>query len=154
MQLDKIDNKILNNLQVDGKTTAKKLSEKLNLSATAIYERIRKLEKNKIISRYVAIINKTKVKKNFIVLCQVKLIRHNNIFIDKFEKEVQQFNEVLECYNISGDYDYQLKIIVKNMQSYRMFLNNKLTSLDYIGSTYSVFVISEVKDNTIIGLDD
>jgi len=152
MKLDIIDKKLINLLQIDGKIPAKDLSAKLNLSVTAIYERIKKLEKNKIITNYVAVINKEKVNRNYIVLCQVRLLQHHNKYINKFEREVVQFTEVLECYNISGDYDYQLKIVVENMQAYRNFLNNKLTSLDYIGSTYSTFVISEVKNKTIIVL--
>jgi Lrp/AsnC family leucine-responsive transcriptional regulator len=152
MHLDIIDKKLINILQIDGKTTAKQLSSTLNLSVTAIYERIKKLERNNIIKNYVAVINKEKIDRNYIALCQVKLLQHHNKYIEKFEKEVLQFNEVLECFNISGDYDYQLKIVVKNMKSYRKFLNNKLTMLDYIGSTHSTFIISEVKNSTTITL--
>jgi Lrp/AsnC family leucine-responsive transcriptional regulator len=150
MKLDSIDKKLLNILQIDGKKTAKQLSETLNLSVTAIYERIKKLENNHVIEKYVAVINKSKINRNYIVLCQVKLKQHHNTYIDRFEKEVHQFDEVLECFNISGDYDYQLKIIVENMQAYRKFLNGKLTRLDYIGSTYSTFIISEVKSSSAI----
>ncbi len=152
MKLDKIDKKLLNLLQKDAKITAKQLSAILNLSATAIYERIKKLENNEIILKYVALLNRKDISKNFMVLCQVKLMQHHNRYIDKFESEVKQFSEVLECYNISGDYDYQLKIIVEDMQAYRNFLNSKLTTLDYIGSTYSTFIISEVKNTTILKL--
>jgi len=152
MILDKIDIAILNLLQKNAKLTTKTLSEKLFLSTTAIYERIKKLEKLGVIHKYVAIVNPDKVNINFVVLCQVKLVQHNHKFIERFEKEVMQFNEVLECYNISGDYDYQLKVVVKDMQAYRNFLNTKLTTLDYIGSTYSTFIISEVKSSTAIHL--
>lgn len=152
MNLDTIDKKLINILQTDGKKTAKQLSDFLNLSVTAIYERIKKLEKNNIISNYIAVINKEKINRNFIVLCNVKLLQHHNKYIEKFEKEVIQFTEVLTCFNISGDYDYQLKIVVENMQEYRKFLNTKLTSLDYIGSTYSTFVISRVKESNVIKL--
>jgi len=150
MILDKIDIAILNLLQKNAKLTTKTLSDKLFLSTTAIYERIKKLEKLGVIHKYVAIVNPDKVNINFVVLCQVKLVQHNHKFIDRFEKEVMQFNEVLECYNISGDYDYQLKVVVKDMQAYRNFLNTKLTTLDYIGSTYSTFIISKVKSSTTI----
>ncbi len=150
MNLDKTDKKLLNLVQIDGKITAKQLSEILNLSVTAIYERIKKLERNKIIISYSATINKEKVAKNFMVLIQVKLVRHQQNLIKKFEKEVFQFDEVLECFNTSGDYDYQLKIVVENMKSYRKFLNEKLTTLDYIGSTYSTFIISVVKDSKVV----
>lgn len=152
MNLDSIDKKLINLLQIDGKTTAKQLSESLHLSVTAIYERIKKLEKNNVIKKYIAVINKEKINRNYIVLCQVKLLQHHNKYIKKFEKEVLKFNEVLECFNISGDYDYQLKIIVENMKAYRTFLNSKLTTLDYIGSTYSTFVMSVVKNDSVLVL--
>jgi len=152
MSLDKIDVSILNLLQENAKITTKTLSDRLHLSTTAIYERIKKMEKSEIIQKYVAIVNPVKVNKNFVVLCQVKLIQHNHKLIEKFENEVLKFTEVLECFNISGDYDYQLKIVVENMEAYRKFLNKKLTTLDYIGSTYSTFIISEVKQSTMIKL--
>jgi len=152
MQLDKIDINLLNLLQEDAKITTKILSKKLHLSTTAIYERIKKLEKSGVISNYVTLLNPKKVNCNFVVLCQVKLIQHNHKLIKKFEKEVRKFDEVLTCYNISGDYDYQLKVVVSDMQAYRSFLNLKLTTLEYIGSTYSTFIISKVKQSTVIKL--
>lgn len=152
MQLDKIDINLLNLLQEDAKVTTKILSKKLHLSTTAIYERIKKLEKSGVISNYVTLLNPKKVNRNFVVLCQVKLIQHNHKLIEKFEKEVRKFDEVLTCYNISGDYDYQLKVVVSDMQAYRSFLNLKLTTLEYIGSTYSTFIISEVKQSTVMKL--
>jgi Lrp/AsnC family leucine-responsive transcriptional regulator len=152
MKLDIIDVDLLNFIQKDAKITTKKLSEMLHLSTTAIYERIKKLEKSGVILKYVTLLNPEKIDKKFVVLCQVKLIQHNNKYMSKFENEVSKFNEVLECYNISGDYDYQLKIVVKDMQAYRIFLNTKLTTLDYIGSTYSTFIISEVKNSTVVML--
>lgn len=154
MQLDQIDINLIKKLQVNSKMSTKQLALEENLSATAIYERIKKLEKNGIISNYVAVVNKEKVQRDFIVLCKVKLIQHNNNYISKFEKEVKQFHEVLDCYNISGDYDYILKIVVKNMDAYRTFLKSKLTSLDYIGSTYSTFVINEVKNTFAIAVEN
>ena len=150
MNLDKTDKKLINILQKDSKVTTKRIATELNLSVTAIYERIKKLEKKEIIEKYIAVVNKEKVNKAFVVICQVKLKQHHNTYIEKFEKEVHQFDEVLECFNISGDYDYQLKIVVENMKAYRKFLNNKLTILDYIGSTYSTLIISEVKNNTVV----
>lgn len=150
MIFDEMDKKLLYLLQKDAKITTKKLASTLHLSATAIYERIKKLEKSGVIQNYVALLDRDKINKNFMVLCQVKLVQHNHILIERFEKEVLKFDEVLECYNISGDYDYQLKIVVENMQAYRTFLNLKLTTLDYIGSTYSTFIISQVKDTNLL----
>lgn len=150
MILDSIDKQIVVLLQKDCKQTNKELSNKLNLSVTAIYERIKKLEKEGIINKYVALIQKEKVDKTFVAFCHIKLIQHSQDYVVKFEREVTNLNEVLECYHISGDYDYLLKVIVKDMPSFREFMVNKLTNINHIGSTHSMFVISEVKHTTAI----
>ena len=142
--------KLVNYLQIDSKITTKKLATELHLSVTAIYERIKKLEKKGVIKKYVAVVDKEKIQRNFIVFTQVKLVQHHHKYIEKFEKEVIQFTEVLECYNISGDYDYFLKIAVENMKSYRNFINLKLTTLNHISSTHSTFIIDEIRNNTAI----
>ncbi|MEN8185580.1 MAG: Lrp/AsnC family transcriptional regulator [Bacteroidota bacterium] len=147
MQLDSIDKKILSYLQKDSKITTKELSLNLNLSKTAIYERIKKMEKSKVISKYVAVIDKEKVGRSFMVLCQIKLVQHKNEYVKKIENDVLKFDEVLECFNVSGEYDYILKVLVNDMKAYRKFLNNKLTTLDYIGSAYSTFIMNEVKND-------
>ncbi|MBC5862578.1 Lrp/AsnC family transcriptional regulator [Flavobacterium turcicum] len=152
MVLDVIDKKILELVQNDSKKTTKELSIKLNLSVTAVYERVRKLEREGIIEKYVAIVNKSKVEKGFLVFCHLKLIQHSREYIQIFEKEVAQLSEVVECYHVSGDYDYILKIVVKDMEAYRQFLINKLTSLSHIGSTHSTFMIDEIKNTTQIVL--
>lgn len=152
MVLDEIDKKILELVQNDSKKTTKELSIKLNLSVTAVYERVRKLEREGIIEKYVAIVNKSKVEKGFLVFCHLKLIQHSREYIQIFEKEVAQLSEVVECYHVSGDYDYILKIVVKDMEAYRQFLINKLTSLSHIGSTHSTFMIDEIKNTTQIVL--
>jgi Lrp/AsnC family leucine-responsive transcriptional regulator len=150
MTLDVIDKKLLSLLQTDSKKTTKELSLKLNLSVTAVYERIKKLEREGIIDKYVVLLNKTKVEKGFVVFCHLKLIQHTKEFVTKFESEVVQLKEVLECYHVSGDYDYILKIVVKDMEAYREFLVTKLTTLQHIGSTQSTFMISEVKNTTVV----
>lgn len=152
MIFDKIDKKLLYYLQKDSKMTTKALSVYLNLSATAVYERIKKLERNGVIEKYIAIINKEKIEQSFVVFCQIKLVQHKNAYVKKFEREVIKFNEVLECYNISGDYDYFLKVVVKNMDAYHNFLNDKLTTLDHISSAHSTFIMNEVKHTLAINL--
>ena len=145
MIFDSTDKKLLEYLQKDSKQTNKELSNKLGLSVTAVYERIKKLEREGYINSYVAVVDKEKVGRNFVVFCHVKLVQHSQEFVKRFEKEVTSISEVLECYHLSGDYDYLLKIIVKNMAEYREFMVNKLTNLNHIGSTHSMFVITEVK---------
>ena len=153
MALDTIDKKLINLLQIDSKQTTKQLSLQLNLSVTAIYERIKKLEKEKIIKKYVAIINKNKIEKSFLVFCHIKLIQHSKEYVTTFEREVLKLEEVSECFHVSGDYDYILKIYVKDMDEYRSFMVTKLTAIKYIGSTHSTFAIEEVKNTTLIKLE-
>jgi Lrp/AsnC family leucine-responsive transcriptional regulator len=145
MIFDATDKKLLEYLQQDSKQTNKELSNKLGLSVTAVYERIKKLEKEGFIDKYVAIVNKQKVERDFVVFCHVKLIQHRQEYVVSFEKEVKGINEVLECYHLSGDYDYLLKVLVKDMAEFREFMVKKLTRINHIGSTHSMFVINEVK---------
>ena len=152
MILDTIDKQLLGFLQEDCKQTNKELSNKLNLSVTAVYERIKKLEKSGIINNYVALVKKEKIDKAFVAFCHIKLIQHTQEYVVKFENEVANINEVLECYHISGDYDYLLKVIVKDMKAFREFMVNKLTNIDHIGTTHSMFVICEVKHTTSISV--
>lgn len=150
--LDATDKKLINLLQNNSKQTTKQLSLQLNLSVTAVYERIKKLEKEKVIDKYVAIVNKNKIEKSFLVFCHVKLIQHSRAYVTTFEREISKLEEVSECFHVSGDYDYILKIYVKDMDTYRNFMVTKLTAIKYIGSTHSTFTIKEVKNTTSINL--
>lgn len=152
MKIDQLDKKILNHLQQDSKKTNKEISNDLGLSVTAVYERIRKLERAGVINKYVALLDPEKIEKGFMVLCQVKLTQHKKDFLTKFEKEVNRLPEVIECLHVSGDFDYMLKVLVKDMDAYREFLVTKLTTLDHIGSTKSIFTINKVKQSTLISL--
>ena len=152
MKIDELDKRILKHLQEDSKKTNKEIANDLKLSVTAIYERIKKLERDGVISKYVALVNPESVGKGFMVLCQIKLIQHKKNILTKFEKDITSLPEVIECLHVSGDYDYILKVLVKDMHEYREFMVAKLTSLDHIGSTKSVFTINKVKQSTIINL--
>ena len=148
--LDSIDRKLLNLLQQNSKQSTKQLSLQLNLSVTAVYERIKKLEKEAIIKKYVALIDKQKVERSFLVFTHVKLTQHSKENISSFEKEVLKLEEVGECFHVSGDYDYILKVYLKDMDAYRNFMVTKLTAIPNIGSTHSSFAIEEVKNSTHI----
>jgi len=150
MIFDKTDRKLLSLLQDDCKKTTKQYANSLNLSTTAVYERIRRLEREGIITNYVALVDKEKVSRNFTVLCHVRLVQHTKDNVLRFERQVQQLNEVSECNHISGDYDYILTINVENMEAYREFMVHKLTAIDQIGSTQSSFVINTVKKSTAV----
>ena len=150
--MDTIDKKLLGLLQKDTKKTTKELSMVLNLSVTAVYERIKKLEREGVIKKYVAILDRNKVEKAFVVFCHIKLIQHTKDLIHTFESEVIKLDEVSECFHVSGDYDYILKVNVKDMVEYREFMVTKLTGLQHIGSTQSSFMIGEVKNSTAFTL--
>ncbi|WGD34696.1 Lrp/AsnC family transcriptional regulator [Olleya sp. YS] len=150
MRFDATDRKLLQLLQNDSKQTNKELSNKLNLSVTAVFERIKKLENNGVINKYVALVKKEKIDKSFVAFCHIKLSQHIQEYVVQFEKEVAKLTEVLECHHISGDYDYLLKVMVKDMEAFREFMVEKLTNINHIGSTHSMFVISEVKNTTAI----
>ncbi|MDQ1095471.1 MULTISPECIES: Lrp/AsnC family transcriptional regulator [Chryseobacterium] len=152
MKFDETDRQLLLFLQQDSKQTTKELSYKLGLSVTAVYERIRKLENAGVIAKYVAILDRHKINRDFIVLCHVKLTQHRKEYVLQFEKEIMNLQEVTECFHVSGDYDYILKIAVRDMQDYRNFMLSKLTTLKHIASTHSSFMISEVKNTTAIVL--
>lgn len=150
MVFDDIDKKLLQLLQNDSKQTNKALANQLNLSVTAVFERIKKLENQGVISKYVVLVNKEKIEKSFVTFCHIKLIQHMQEYVIQFEKEVNKLTEVIECYHISGDYDYLLKVAVKDMEEFRKFMVKKLTNIKHIGSTHSMFVINEVKHTTAI----
>ena len=147
MKLDTTDKKLLTLLQNDSKQTNKQLSLQLNMSVTAVYERIKKLEKEKVITKYIAMIDKEKINKSFLIFCHVKLLQHSKEYLSNFEKEILKLDEVLECFHVSGDYDYILKIHVADMKEYREFMVKKLTTIRHIGSTHSIFSINEVKNS-------
>ncbi|CAM1334062.1 Lrp/AsnC family transcriptional regulator [Tenacibaculum aestuariivivum] len=152
MKLDLIDKRLLTLLQQDSKQTTKQLSLHLGLSVTAVYERIKKLEREGVITQYVALVNKNKIERAFLVFCHLKLEKHTKEYIMVFEREINKLEEVTECFHVSGDYDYILKIYVKDMDEYRQFLINKLTVLKHIGSTHSIFTIGVVKQSTAIAM--
>lgn len=153
MELDQKDMELVKMLQSDCKKTTKQYADALNLSKTAVYERIRRLERNGIVTQYVALVNKEKVNRNFTVLCHIRLVQHTKDNVLKFEREILKLDEVSECFHVGGDYDYILKINVEDMKSYREFMITKLTAINNIGNTQSSFVINEVKNSPALHLD-
>jgi len=149
-KIDQIDAKLIELLQEDSSQTVKQLSAQLNLSNTPVYERIKKLEKSGVIEKYSAKINPKKIGKELLVFTNVSLKEHSKTFLLNFEDKVKQLDEVIECYHVSGEYDYLLKVLVKNMQDYRSFLTETLARIENIGNVHTSFVVSEIKKDTII----
>ena len=150
MILDTIDKKILSILQQNSKTNIKVIALKVGLTQTPTYERIRRLEKSGIIEKYIAVLNKEKIGYHVEVFCQVTLLVHSKKLITKFEKAVNRIDEIKECFHVAGNYDYLLKVIVKDMKSYQFFLKNKLSVLDSVANVQSTFVMSSTKEKIVL----
>ena len=144
--LDKTDILILRELQKDAKLTTKELAAKVNLSPSPVFERQKRLEREGYIRKYVAVVDPIKTGSGIMVLCNVSLKHHSKEFSRQFTSVTAEIDEVVECFNTSGDYDYQLKIYARNMQDYQNFILGTLGDLDCIGSLHSIFVIGEVKN--------
>lgn len=144
-KLDKVDLQILQALQHNARLTIKELAARVSLSSTPVFERLKRLEREGYIMKYVAVLNAEKLNRGFVVFCKVKLTRLNSDVAAMFAGVVRALPQVTECYNISGGYDYLLKVNVTDMKSYRDFILNVLGRLDYLSSIESVFVMDEIK---------
>ncbi|MFT5833696.1 MAG: Lrp/AsnC family leucine-responsive transcriptional regulator [Cognaticolwellia sp.] len=149
-KLDKTDIQILSFLQQDSKLTNKEIAAQLNLTTTPVYERIKRMERENIIEKYVALINPDKVGLQLTAFCDISLKEHSREFIEKFELEISAFSEVSECYHIAGMFDYLLKVFVTDMSAYQNFIINKLATLENIAKVKSSFVMTTVKRSTAI----
>ena len=146
--LDEIDLKILRILQKDSKKTTKEIADIINLSASPVYERTRKLEKKGYIKKYVAILDKKLVRRPVTAICMVSLRYHNEGFIDKFEKQIKALDEVQECYHMAGKVDFFLKINIESLDLYHDFVRSKLSKIENIGFLESSFVLKEISHTT------
>lgn len=143
--LDKTDLQILRTLQNNSRLTTKELAASVNLSSTPVFERLKRLENNGYIKKYVAVLDAEKLNQGFVVFCSVKLRQLNRDIAYEFTRIIKDIPQVSECYNISGSYDYLLKINSPNMKYYQEFIINVLGTIDSLGSVESTFVMEEVK---------
>ncbi len=144
-KLDKVDLEILKILQKDARLTIKELAEKVNLSSTPVFERVKRLEREGYIKGYMAILSAEKLNQGFVVFCNVKMTQLNSEIAEKFTRVIHSIAQIRECYNISGGNDYLLKIHVANMDSYKDLVLNVLGKIDYLASLESIFVMDEIK---------
>ena len=148
--LDRTDLQILRILQEDGRITVKELARRVHLSPTPVFDRMRRMEAAGIIERYTTVLNADKLGQGFIVFCSVKLRRMGKDIAHDFIDRIQDIPEVAECYNISGEFDFLLKIYAPDMHYYNEFLINVLGTIESLGSVQSCFVMNPVK--TSVGL--
>ena len=150
VSLDQKDLAILKLLQQNARITVKEISDKVHLSTTPVYERIKWMEETGVIKQYATLIDHSKVRKGLMVICYVSLKQHNKTAGAKFIKAINEMNEVIECYNISGEFDFMLKVVVENMDAYYDFHVNRLSEIENIGNVQSVFVMGVVKQSHVM----
>lgn len=150
--LDQVDLQILRALQENARLTTKELAAKVNLSTTPVFERLKRLERGGFICKYVAVLDAEKLGRGFMVFCSVKLKQMNRGIARDFISVIKDIPQVAECYNVSGEYDYLLKIQAPDMKYYNEFIINVLGNIDSIGSILSSFVMNEIKNTHAIYL--
>ncbi len=149
-KIDTIDKQILEILQLNSNQSIKQIAAQLNLTNTPVHERIKKLERSGIIEGYSANIDAKKIGKDLMVYTNVSLKEHTKDFLLNFETKVQSITAVIECHHVSGEHDYLLKVLVKNMDDYRDFLTNELAKIANIGNVHSSFVVGEIKKKGLV----
>lgn len=151
-ELDNIDLRILEQLQENSNLTNKELASAIHLSSTPTFERVKRLERDGYIKKYAAVLDAEKLNCGFVAFCFLKMKQHTHDNAIRIMDAIQLIPEIGECYNISGDYDFLLKIYAKDMKSYQKFILRILGDLDCIGSLSSSFVLGEVKSTHAIPL--
>jgi len=151
-ELDDTDIRLLKLLGEDSNVTMKELAAKVNLSPSPVFERVKRLESNGYIKKYIALIDAEKLNQGLIIFCSIRLKQHDKSIGHEFVTDIMRISEVVECYNISGDYDFLLKVYARDMKHYQDFVFNKLGSVKSIGSTHSTFVMCENKNSYNINL--
>ncbi len=147
-QLHKLDIEILNILQKDSTIAVKDIGERIGLSTTPTYERLKRLEQEGVITKYVALVNREKVGLNLLVYCNIVLKEQSKKALMSFESAVLKMPEVLEVISISGTYDYMLKIVAQDINAYNDFVVNVISNIPNIGQYHSNIVLKEVKRET------
>ena len=150
ISLDEKDLAILRLLQDNARITVKEIADQIHLSTTPVHERIKRLEANGVIKQYATLIDGTKVKKGLMVICYVSLNQHSKKSGGQFIKLINDLPDVVECYSISGEFDFMLKIVTEDMNSYYNFHVNKLSQADNISQVQSVFIMGIVKQTHLI----
>lgn len=144
-KLDKVDLQILRTLQENSRLTTKELATRVSLSSTPAFERLKRLEANGYIKKYIAVLDAEKLNQGFMVFCKVKMQHMNYDIAVQFAEIISGIPEVTECYNISGSFDYLLKIHAPDMKYYQSFILNVLGRVENLSSLESVFVMDVIK---------
>ncbi len=149
IKIDETDKRLLALLQEDSKANIKTLAEKLNLTKTPIYDRMKRYDREGVIKKYVAVLNTEKIHSSMIIFCSVSLENQKLEGIKTFSKAVADIPEVIECYLMGGANDFLLKIAVKDLQAYHEFSSGILAALPNVSQIKSTFVLNEIKRSTV-----
>jgi Lrp/AsnC family leucine-responsive transcriptional regulator len=152
IKIDKVDRAILHELQLDGKLTNAKLAERVHLSESACLRRVKILEDTGVIERYAMIVNQAAVGIPGNVFVEISLSRQQREDLDIFEESVKRVPEVMECYLMSGDFDYLLRVVVSDAADYERIHHESLTRLPGVARVRSSFTLRTVAKRTEIPL--
>ncbi len=150
--MDRIDHKLVRQLQKDGRLSNQELSERVSLSASPCLRRVRKLEESGVIAGYTAIIDHKKYGYSINAFISVRLEKHTDGLVADFEAGIQSLDEVIACYLISGSRDYLLQVVAKDLDGYELFLRKKLRLVPGIGQLESNFVMDQIKKTAMLPL--
>lgn len=148
--LDANDFQILKLLQQNARITVKEIAQQIHLTTTPVHERIKRMEQSGVIRQYATLVDHAKVKKGLMVICYVSLRQHSKTTGAKFIQYMHELNEVIEVYNISGEFDFMLKVVAENMDDYYNFHVNKLSQNEDIGQVQSIFVMGIIKQTHVL----
>jgi len=152
-QLDDIDRQILCLLQENSRISSAELARRVSLSAPGLQKRLRKLEENGVIGRYVTLVNREALGLDLLCFAQVTLAHHQPECVGQFCDRVKGLSEVLECHHLSGEFDYLLKVVVANHQHLEKFLSEKITRIPGVDRIRTSIVLNEIKASTSLPLD-
>lgn len=152
MQLDNTDKSILRILQKDALAKLKDISSAINLSVSPTHDRIKRMESEGVIQNYVALIDRKKMDLGMVVFCHVTLDKQTKNNFAEFEQTILQFDEIVSCSLVSGSFDYYLKVITKDVETYNKFYQEKLAVLPMVEHINSLFVMDEIKTTTALPL--
>ena len=148
--LDAIDRKILSLLQTDSRSTMQELADKVGLSVSPCHRRVKLLEERGVITRYIATVDQKSLGLHVSVFISIKLARQKEEDLNRFAKAISKWDEVLECYLMTGPRDYWLRVVVPDLAAYERFLKQKLTRLEGVASIESSFALEQVKYTNVL----
>jgi Lrp/AsnC family leucine-responsive transcriptional regulator len=149
-RLDKADRHILRLLQEDGRISNADLARKVGLSPPSMLQRVRKLEQKKLVKGYTAVLDAEGLGFGLTVIAMVSLALHQDQPIDQFITEIESVPEVLECHHVSGDFDFMLRIVAKDMHDYERIMREHIASIKAVGKIHSCFVLRTTKESSAL----